>query len=207
MRRAERIKRQINVSAPMGNLVHDSPTGETFRPPEPAENEKVRRKLGAYNTPMWLAEDVVAKTLYPHLLWMAQDPEGWDRAHQRPPVPPPRDRTAVENERASRLADERQGRDDRELRADPHAAHLLTALQAAVPLWIEDLRKLTADQRVALGHELAQVVAYKGDILQFGSKKKGQVAEVFNATARGLAALAFQPGGVTWCGIHWEATE
>jgi hypothetical protein len=46
-------------------------------------------------------------------------------------------------------------------------------------------------------------VASKGDILQFRSKKAGETAEVFNHLAKGLTALAHQPGGVTAFGRHW----
>lgn len=87
----------------------------------------------------------------------------------------------------------------------PDSWLLLTMLEVAVPLWIHELRSLHPDDRVALAHELADTVASRGDILQFRSKKPGGTADVFNATARGLAALAYQPGGVKFCGIHWEA--
>jgi hypothetical protein len=32
-------------------------------------------------------------------------------------------------------------------------------------------------------------------------------AEAFNALARGLAALAYQPGGVKYAGLHWCVEE
>jgi hypothetical protein len=149
---------------------------------------------------MWLAEHMVETALYPHLLWMATDPEGWDRAHRQPPPTygPFQDRSYMRQFReASQRAEERQLQRE-------HPA-LIAALEAAVPMWIEKLRGLTEEERVKIGHEVSQVVAEKGDILMFGSKRQGEVADVFNATAKGLAALAFSAGGVTFCGLHWEA--
>jgi hypothetical protein len=83
---------------------------------------------------------------------------------------------------------------------------LLAMLEVAVPLWIAELRGLHAADRVALAHELADSVAYRGDVLQFRSKTPGATATAFNDTARGLAALAYAPGGVKFCGRRWEAT-
>ncbi len=84
--------------------------------------------------------------------------------------------------------------------------HLLaTALAAAVPLWIEDLRREPWEHLQKRAHECAQIVAEKGDIILYRSKKAGQTAEAFNALAEGIACLAFAPGGVTIFGQHWEA--
>jgi hypothetical protein len=82
---------------------------------------------------------------------------------------------------------------------------LAIALESAVPLWIEELRPLTAAERQKKARKGVQAICEHGDVLQFGGGKPGQVAEAFNAIARGLAALAYQPGGVTFCGRHWEA--
>jgi hypothetical protein len=78
-----------------------------------------------------------------------------------------------------------------------------TSLQVAVPLWIEEVRGWTVERRVATARESADVVASKGDVLQFGGKK-GEAAEAFNALARGLACCAYQPGGITFLGDHYE---
>jgi hypothetical protein len=51
----------------------------------------------------------------------------------------------------------------------------------------------------------ADLLASKGDILQFGSKKKGEAAEIFNRVAEAIAIMSFCPGGVTLFGEHWEA--
>lgn len=87
---------------------------------------------------------------------------------------------------------------------------LLVALEAAVPLWIVELRRMPAGQRertrTVWARAGAESIAHKGDVLQYGSKRRGEAADVFSHLARGLAALAFQPGGVTFAGLHFEAT-
>ncbi len=81
--------------------------------------------------------------------------------------------------------------------------NLITALQAAVPLHMAEMRDWSEKRRNNEGHFAAQVIAAKGDVLQFGGSKKGQAAHAFNWLARGLAVAAFQPGGVTFAGLHW----
>jgi hypothetical protein len=49
------------------------------------------------------------------------------------------------------------------------------------------------------------VLAEKGDVLLFGSKQKGQAADLFNRLARAIAVLSFCPGGVHLFGRHWQA--
>ena len=80
---------------------------------------------------------------------------------------------------------------------------LLIALEAAVPLHIIELQDRTPEQRVAIAQRSADEVACHGDTLQFGGGKRGDVAAVFNHLARGLAAGAFAPGGITFAGHHW----
>lgn len=76
--------------------------------------------------------------------------------------------------------------------------HLITALQTAVPLHIEQLRHLDPDQ---LARQQAVTVATHGDDLQFGGR---HCKDAFNALARGLAAAALTAwGGVTVAGAHW----
>lgn len=82
---------------------------------------------------------------------------------------------------------------------------LLWTLEAAVPLWIERVRGWTPDARVARARRVPDVLGAKGDVLQFGSKKKGEAAAVFNELALGLACGAYQPGGITFCGRTWCA--
>lgn len=81
---------------------------------------------------------------------------------------------------------------------------LRISLQAAVPLWILRLREQPIEDVVARAHELADVIASKGDVIQFKSRVKGETSHAFNALAEGLACCAFAPGGVTFLGDHWE---
>lgn len=102
---------------------------------------------------------------------------------------------------------------------------LLITLDAAVPLWLAELRSMTPIQRAehvrTWAAEAAEVVASHGDTLMFRTRshklravqlgpasrrKPGaevSTAATFNALARGLAALAMSPGGVLFAGRHW----
>ena len=86
---------------------------------------------------------------------------------------------------------------------DPRQITLAESLAFAVPLWIDDIRDLTDEQRIARAKRCGAAVAERGDVLQFGSSKPGKAAEVFNALAEGLACAAYQPGGITFAGRHW----
>ena len=82
---------------------------------------------------------------------------------------------------------------------------LQTALSAAVPLWIEELRGLSWEELQARAKVAAQHVAEHGDLILFRSEKRGESAKAFNKLAEGIAILAFAPGGVTAFGLHFEA--
>jgi hypothetical protein len=84
------------------------------------------------------------------------------------------------------------------------AVHLGTALAAAVPLWIAQLRHCFWAEIQERSRRCSQVVAEQGDVILYRSKKAGGSAAAFNALAEGLACLAFAPGGVTAFGNHWE---
>lgn len=84
---------------------------------------------------------------------------------------------------------------------------LVSVLQVAVPLWIDELR-----QRADLGEyisaaapAISQLIAERGDRLLYRSKREGETAEVFNRFAEGIALLSFVPGGVTIFGLHFES--
>lgn len=79
---------------------------------------------------------------------------------------------------------------------------LRISLQAAVPLWIADMRDWEPERRVRAARDCAPTVAAHGDDLQFGGK---HAAEAFNKLALGLACCAYQPGGITFLGDHYEA--
>lgn len=83
--------------------------------------------------------------------------------------------------------------------------YLMLALQAAVPLWIEQHRETTVEARHARARQLADIIASEGDNIQFRGAKPGKSAEAFNALAEGLAIASFQPGGVVFRGDRWEA--
>lgn len=104
--------------------------------------------------------------------------------------------------------------------ASEHERELAAALPApmaallaiAVPGWIERLRLLTPDEFEARRAALTDSMAGPGSALlvddarRVGSKP-GQLAASFNVVAETLAVLAFQRGGVTWCGLVFEATS
>jgi hypothetical protein len=80
---------------------------------------------------------------------------------------------------------------------------LTESLRFAVPLWIHEVRNLTAGQRSARAVRCAGVVGAKGDALQFKGEGRTATAQAFNALAEGLAYAAFLPGGVVFAGLHW----
>lgn len=87
---------------------------------------------------------------------------------------------------------------------------LVPALECAVPLWIERLRMLPWSKIQAIAAEAGEAVAHRGDVILYGAhggtkKKKVEVAAGFNALARGVACVAFLPGGVDVFGLHFEA--
>jgi len=81
---------------------------------------------------------------------------------------------------------------------------LKMTLQIAVPLWIEKTKGKPWEYIVERAKECSQVIAEKGDIILFKSKKKGETAEAFNRLAEGIACLSFMPGGVDTFGLHFE---
>ncbi len=89
---------------------------------------------------------------------------------------------------------------------DPQRLTLLQmTLSVAVPMWIERLKSKPWSHIVVRSQACAQVVAEKGDVIQFKSAKKGETANAVNHLAEGVACLAFVPGGVTIFGQHFEA--
>lgn len=88
---------------------------------------------------------------------------------------------------------------------------LIVSLLVSVPLLIVELRRMPAEARrvTCASWTLAStiVVKFLGDLLQEPGSRTGQVAEVYNVLAHGLAASAFQPGGVTYLGHHWEVSD
>ena len=86
-----------------------------------------------------------------------------------------------------------------------HVAELLKiSLSMAVPLVIEQLRAVREEDRLAMAQNAAQYIAEHGDDLVFKFKTKGKTGKAFGELATGLAAAAFQPGGVKFLGLHFE---
>jgi hypothetical protein len=83
---------------------------------------------------------------------------------------------------------------------------LLDHLAPAVKRWMDELRVQPEGRRRQLARQWTRdarpIVQQRGDVLRYGGHLK-QTAEVFNHTARGIAALATAPGGVTLLGMHW----
>jgi hypothetical protein len=79
-------------------------------------------------------------------------------------------------------------------------------LALAVPLWIEKLRHKSFEDFEKRREKILKSVCYKGDLLLYGSKKKGETAQLFNDLAEGLAWLALiAKGGVTFGDQSWDA--
>ena len=84
--------------------------------------------------------------------------------------------------------------------------NLKDALSCAVPIHIEELKKQGGPSDIDFKEisEFGSVLAAKGDVLLFGSKKKGEAADLFSRTAKALAVLSFLSGGVSLFGCHFE---
>lgn len=85
-----------------------------------------------------------------------------------------------------------------------------TCLELAVPLWVQRFRDEGKSLRRLLGEAqaCADLVAEKGDLLQFSGKEKSakeDCKEAFNALAKGMAISSFMPGGVKAFGLHFES--
>jgi hypothetical protein len=93
--------------------------------------------------------------------------------------------------------------------SDDDGGLLGSVLALAVPLRIAELLALSPPDRASRmalwQRESGQAIASHGDQILFRSKHRGETAEAFNHLARGLAVLAFAPGGVTFAGQHWQA--
>lgn len=79
-------------------------------------------------------------------------------------------------------------------------------LEIAVPGWIEKLKNKSFADFEARRDAILNSVCYKGDLLLYGSPRKGETAKLFNDLAEGLAWLALiAKGGVTFGEQHWDA--
>lgn len=84
-------------------------------------------------------------------------------------------------------------------------------LSTTVPLFIEEMRRWSPSQRQRVAHQLGDLIAHEQGIAALcdtearGTARKGELGKSFNAVARGLAILAYCPGGVVFAGHHWQA--
>ena len=104
-----------------------------------------------------------------------------------------------------------QGADDEQQQRDA----LRAVLAQAVPLWIEEVRTWTLEQRCARAVDASGLIAggEKDDDLRgrhgagpanFANGYPNGDGVIFNALAMGLALLSYLPGGITYLGVHWE---
>lgn len=79
-------------------------------------------------------------------------------------------------------------------------------LSMAVPMWTEKLKSKSFSDFESRREAILESVCYKGDLLLYGSKKKGETAQLFNDLAEGLAWLALiAKDGVSFGDQHWDA--
>lgn len=79
---------------------------------------------------------------------------------------------------------------------EPNSSGLMDhALQAAVPMWLIELSQKGVEYCQKRAPICSHVVAEKGDVLMYGSKKVGAAAEVFNRLAEGIACLLIITNG------------
>lgn len=90
---------------------------------------------------------------------------------------------------------------------------LLPLLAAAVHRDLDEVRAMTAEQRKHEAARVVDTVAGHGDrLLRWeppGSRRHGRrdFREAWTGTVRGLALAAMAPGGVTFCGLRFDAEE
>jgi hypothetical protein len=84
-------------------------------------------------------------------------------------------------------------------------ALLKMSLSMAVPLWIQEFKQKSWAEIQEIATEGSQFLGEHGDALMY--KQKGTTAKAFNYLAKGIAALAFAPGGVNTFGMHFEAVH
>src|SRR5437868_6723969 len=77
--------------------------------------------------------------------------------------------------------------------------NIRAALEFLVPMNIAEIRSLSFEERRARAAQDGQIIAEHADKLMYAPRKQ---PGVLPALARGMAALAYQPGGVQAAGIH-----
>ena len=77
-------------------------------------------------------------------------------------------------------------------------------LGVAVTINMMQLMHSTFEERQAFIAGDVDIIASEGDNILYPGPRKGDTARAFNALARALAVLAFQPGGVKAFGHHFK---
>ncbi|WP_329242829.1 hypothetical protein OG417_44810 [Actinoallomurus sp. NBC_01490] len=77
--------------------------------------------------------------------------------------------------------------------------NIQVALEGLIPLHIAEMRNHSFETRKELAEADGQRIASHADKLLYTPGKRPRV---LSALARGIAALAYQPGGITTLGIH-----
>ncbi|MER7126668.1 hypothetical protein [Micrococcus luteus] len=85
---------------------------------------------------------------------------------------------------------------------------LLVGMGLLVPLWIARVASWPDADRQAAAVAAADLISTGADELRETNPRRRDLPQgtVTSAIARGLALLAYQPGGVTWAGSHWCTT-
>jgi hypothetical protein len=83
---------------------------------------------------------------------------------------------------------------------------LAEMLAVAVPRYAAEIaaRGGPSDEDMARAQALAGDLLERGDVLLFGSKKRGETADLFERTAHAIAMLSFAPSGVRLFGHDFE---
>ena len=89
---------------------------------------------------------------------------------------------------------------------DPKSELFRLTLEVGVPIRAAELQYHGGPSKLDLeeARAFADVLAEKGDILQFRGGKKGEAGEIMGGLIRAVAVLAFCPGGIKLFGAHFE---
>ncbi|GAA1281818.1 hypothetical protein [Saccharothrix xinjiangensis] len=83
----------------------------------------------------------------------------------------------------------------------------LQTLDALVPLRIVELADYPPSARQRLAMETVDTISVQADAItrrEHGTDIRSQRRTVLTAIVTGLAIGAYEPGGVNFCGRHWE---